>query len=403
MERSKIALFIDVENLTHWIKHNGPEALISELGATGQLIVRRAYGNWGNPCVQGFQSELNRLGFELVHNYHPVSKKNSSDIQLTIDVMEYALKLEDVQWFVLATGDSDFSPLFRRLREKGKDVIGVGPKSPLSESVKTSCSKFIYTNTEQPVSKKEIRSAIDDAMDVVEGILRKASGPLALASIKNSILNIDSAFNERSLGFSSFTDFIKSNEFIILNQDPKNKSWSASISTDEQANSLQSTEQSTSLEKQYESLLRKKQWRPVSSNTLRFVYEICGASELRSKEQIAQAVLSHEENSETRADINKAITILIKSGVLKSPNVDPEAHGEKIWSVDKSVNFLLSVDLALVSRLLSSSKEKNIAIEKDALRDFLYGKYDNTTFNALLKEASERAGDSSLNRERSPA
>ncbi|MEE4464463.1 NYN domain-containing protein, partial [Azotobacter chroococcum] len=67
MDRSKIALFIDVENLTHWLKNNGPDLLITELSAIGQLIVRRAYGNWGNPCVQGFQSELNRLGFELIH------------------------------------------------------------------------------------------------------------------------------------------------------------------------------------------------------------------------------------------------------------------------------------------------------------------------------------------------
>ena len=56
------------------------------------------------------------LGFELIHNYHPVSGKNSTDIQLTIDAMEYAMRLNDVNWFVLATGDSDFSPLFRRLR-----------------------------------------------------------------------------------------------------------------------------------------------------------------------------------------------------------------------------------------------------------------------------------------------
>ena len=143
MERTKIAVFVDVENLTQWIKYGGPEELLSELSSIGQIIVRRAYGNWANQHLQSFQGELNRQGFELIHNFHPVSGKNSSDIQLTIDVIEHALRLTDVEWFVLATGDSDFSPLFRRLREMGKEVIGTGPRSPLSESVKTSCSKLI--------------------------------------------------------------------------------------------------------------------------------------------------------------------------------------------------------------------------------------------------------------------
>ena len=44
MKSSKIAIFIDVENLTEWVKEDGPEKLLSELSSTGQIIVRRAYG-----------------------------------------------------------------------------------------------------------------------------------------------------------------------------------------------------------------------------------------------------------------------------------------------------------------------------------------------------------------------
>ncbi|HHJ4328596.1 TPA: NYN domain-containing protein, partial [Klebsiella pneumoniae] len=232
MERSKIALFVDVENLTQWIKQGGPEALIAELAATGQLIVRRAYGNWCTAAIQGFQSELNRLGFELIHNFHPISKKNSSDIQLTIDVMDHALRLQDVQWFVLATGDSDFSPLFRRLREMGKDVIGVGPRSPLSESVKTSCSKYIYTNLNAGNpgdSPKAIRSAIDDAMDMLERILQADDGPQPLAAVKSKILNIDSAFSEKALGFASFMEFVRANERVHVAQEGKNAAWTCQL------------------------------------------------------------------------------------------------------------------------------------------------------------------------------
>lgn len=48
---------------------------------------------------------------------------------------------------MLATGDSDFGPVFRRLRELGKGVVGVGPSSVLSKNVSLSCHEFVLTNT----------------------------------------------------------------------------------------------------------------------------------------------------------------------------------------------------------------------------------------------------------------
>lgn len=100
MEKSKIAVFIDVENLTQWVKNDGTERLMADISTIGQVIVRRAYGVWSKPGISNFQAPLNRLGFELIHSFHPVSGKNSADIQLTVDVMEHALRLTDVDWFV---------------------------------------------------------------------------------------------------------------------------------------------------------------------------------------------------------------------------------------------------------------------------------------------------------------
>lgn len=58
---------------------------------------------------------------------------------------------------MLATGDSDFGPVFRRLRELGKGVVGVGPSSVLSSSVALSCHEFIFTdeNTSSGGSSKK--------------------------------------------------------------------------------------------------------------------------------------------------------------------------------------------------------------------------------------------------------
>ena len=220
MSRSKIAVFIDVENLTQWLKNKGPEQLVTELSSTGQLIVRKAYGNWNNVNIQGFQQDLNRQGFELVHNFHPVSGKNSSDIQMTVDVMESALRLTDVDWFVLATGDSDFSPLFRRLREMGKEVIGVGPRSSLSESVKTSCSRYIFIDSpDEDDLDKEHKKAIQLTLTT----LNTFDGSAHCSSLKSRLIAIDSAFDEKAFGFSSFTEFLNSVDDLNVYQE--NKVW----------------------------------------------------------------------------------------------------------------------------------------------------------------------------------
>ena len=93
MQKDKIAVFIDAENLTKWIKEAGHEDLISDLGLSGQIITRRAYGVWSQQNLIPLQPSLNQLGFELIHCFHPVSGKNSTDIQMTVDIMEHALRL----------------------------------------------------------------------------------------------------------------------------------------------------------------------------------------------------------------------------------------------------------------------------------------------------------------------
>ncbi len=141
---SPIAVFVDVENVTGWLVTGGLGALATFLGERyGRITYRRAYARWS---AQGLsvQRRVSTAGYEMVHVYHPVAGKNSADIQIVVDVMDLLDQRPEIQCIVLITGDSDFSPLFRRLRERGKQVIGVGPESALSESIVTSCDHFEY-------------------------------------------------------------------------------------------------------------------------------------------------------------------------------------------------------------------------------------------------------------------
>ena len=76
---NRVAIFVDAENLTQWIKLDGLETLLEELSSIGTVVVRKAYARWTNMNIAAHQGTLNRLGFELIHTFHPVNGKNSAD------------------------------------------------------------------------------------------------------------------------------------------------------------------------------------------------------------------------------------------------------------------------------------------------------------------------------------
>lgn len=390
MIKTKIALFVDVENLVVWIKSNGPNLLLADLGAIGQVIVRRAYGKWTNPSLSPFQEELNRQGFELIHNYHPVSGKNSSDIQMTVDIMEYALKLADVEWFVLATGDSDFSPLFRKLREMGKDVIGVGPKSPLSESVKTSCSRYIYTDQINETSREIIALERDDAEELLEKVISQYDGPILLSPLKASILQIDSAFNEKYLGYKSFTDFLESVDFIELIKDQttgQTKALYKSAPQEYVKDKITLSQTIKDIDEYYRKILRKKQWHIIPISIVDKIYRESIKLQPMTRPQLREKLLEVKIDGITSALVSKVLTIFFKSRLFEEIHSSNESD-EKEWQILNIPNYQKEIDSALLIRLLVSLSENKQQINHVAAMKICYGKYNLSEFKIMLDQAN---------------
>lgn len=370
LQKSKVAIFIDVENLTQWVKDDGAERLMADISAIGQVIVRRAYGVWSKPGISNFQAPLNRLGFELIHSFHPVSGKNSADIQLTVDVMEHALRLIDVDWFVLATGDSDFSPLFRRLREMGKEVIGVGPRSPLSESVKSSCSRYIHTD---PVSTNTRELEFDDAVEVVESILAASTEPLALNLLKQGVLNVNSAFSEKNMGFGSFSAFLKAIDTVALTMaSGSNTIWLAQlIALDAPCQS--SSDLKTGSRELYQALMRNKKWVTIPRGLLELVCTTLGnLPPLEKQDMIEELVvrIALVRKDVTAADIRKATTLLFKAQMFElSENTQ---HDSRLLKLKLGQNYMKEVDMAFIHRLSSACAENKVSLEPSIIRSLLF-------------------------------
>jgi len=379
--------------------------LLEELSGTGQTVVRRAYGIWTN--LTPFQAGLNRLGFELIHSFHPVKGKNSTDIQMTVDVMEYTWRVENINWFVLATGDSDFSPLFRRLREMGKDVIGVGPRSALSESVKSSCTRFIYTNTIVPakdsaIKNEKIQTAFDDAADLVEKVLYTFESPIRCSLLKSRMRNLDSAFDEKILGFSSFTSFLQSLDGITVYYDNDIQAWfvtmneegcppipAKAIESSCKTQKVSSTIKPLPQDDIYRSLLRKKQWQSVPKATLLSIYNQWLALGALPKPEVAERLLDCIDGDITAADIKKALALIYKARLITIER--GTAEEDAIWKVNPVTEneLFLAVDKAMIPRLIKACDEKNIPVEMGKIKKLLFSSGNGATFKAWIEEAGK--------------
>jgi uncharacterized protein (TIGR00288 family) len=371
MDKTKIAIFVDVENLTQWVKEDGLEKLVNDLSEEGRIVTRKAYGVWSSPHIQKLQSPLNRLGFDLVHSFHPVSGKNSADIQLTMDVLENAIRVTDIEQIVLATGDSDFSPLFRRLREMGKEVLGVGPRSPLSESVKSSCTRYIYTDIAE---EQDAQSELSEVRALVEELLEANAEPMPLSAIKNTLMTRDNAFDERSWDYPNFSAFMRDIPNLDIYQAENKTHWMAQFNP---AAIDKTSDQPSDTTEQYRKFLRKMNWPFASHNLIVNLHSVLLGTEPIEvsdlKENLVQRVTPEKGQKlmrgATASDIRKGLATLFKAQLFE---VTEDQQGNKYWQYKDSQNYIDVINNAAIARVKSACDKDGVSFNQNQLEPLLY-------------------------------
>lgn len=120
-KKLKAALFIDAEN----IPAAYADKVVAKAGEFGELIIKRIYGGSKTSQIKDWSDKSGRHGIHAIINYVYSVKHNASDIAMAIDIMKVYYEY-DIDVFVIATSDSDFSALIHELRERGKNVVGIG-------------------------------------------------------------------------------------------------------------------------------------------------------------------------------------------------------------------------------------------------------------------------------------
>jgi uncharacterized LabA/DUF88 family protein len=150
----RIALFIDLENFVGFCLGLGlPIDLTPELNRLtelGKVTVRRSFGDiYKLPIPNEQKSELRKmLQRNLVqHEDIPYQNafKNAADIRLVIDALTLAYTNEDIDMVAVVASDRDYLPLYAKLCEIGKEIIGIGgSRDNTPELFVKACDYFFY-------------------------------------------------------------------------------------------------------------------------------------------------------------------------------------------------------------------------------------------------------------------
>jgi uncharacterized protein (TIGR00288 family) len=242
MNESKIALFIDFENIAIGVtdaKYKKFEIglVLERLLEKGKIVVKRAYCDWDR--FPDYKRELHEAAIEMIEiPGRKYSGKNSADIRMVVDAMDMAWSKDHIDLFVVASGDSDFSPLVSKLKENDKYVIGVGVKNSSSDLLIDNCDEFIfYEDLVRGVAKTPPVNTFKDKkqaevfkllIDSIKALMRENKEILWGSMVKQTMQRKKPTFNEEYYGYNTFSDLLEdaqSNNIIRLKKDVKSGSY----------------------------------------------------------------------------------------------------------------------------------------------------------------------------------
>jgi uncharacterized protein (TIGR00288 family) len=234
-EEERIALFVDFENLAIGARDRGGDldmsVVMDALSERGRVVVRRAYADWTlfSSHRQGVVGQ--RIEMIEITQRQGMNKKNAADIKMAVDAIELAFQRDFITTFVVASGDSDFTPLVSKLRELNRRVIGIGVEGSTSELLPGACDEFLFyerlVGAGEPPKAPRTRArrggttavAENGSGDLAEvsrlvtqtlrGLKRSTDGPVISSMIKRAILRKDPTFSEGDYGFRTWGELLR--------------------------------------------------------------------------------------------------------------------------------------------------------------------------------------------------
>jgi len=216
-------------------------AVIDFASSFGTLVLTRAYADWSADVNSGYREQLVGRAVDLVQLFPAAAYgKNGADIRLAVDAVEDMFRLPDLTHVVIVAGDSDYIPLAQRCKRLGRYVVGVGVAGSSSKALAAACDEFVIYDRlpgvpvpePEPASAPKARRTTSDEDEppgpdpqiAATALLTRALQIgtekddvdwLHNSAVKAQMKRMDPSFSEKSLGFRSFSDFLRARTDVV--------------------------------------------------------------------------------------------------------------------------------------------------------------------------------------------
>lgn len=162
---------IDADNLSAGAWVDEAFRILEE--SEGVMPVRRAYGSAEN--LKGLADALRVWAVRPFVNLSLT--KNTTDIALAADAMEFACQTPAPRMIVIGSGDADFVPLVVRLRERGIRMVCVSERGKMGREAISAYDRVILVGQEQAQHEAQLAFGTDTSQpdtSAVRVAVRKA-------------------------------------------------------------------------------------------------------------------------------------------------------------------------------------------------------------------------------------
>lgn len=225
----KLAVLIDADNAQSSIIGD----VLREVARYGTATIKRAYGDWTTPNLNGWRETLHLLAIQPIQQFRYTIGKNATDSALIIDAMDL-LHGGKVDGFCLVSSDSDFTRLATRVREAGLLVYGFGEKKTPRAFV-AACDKFIYTEIlRAPVAKPtKIEAPHEQLKPLLTAAIMgaaKEDGWAPLSNVGSLVVKSNPSFDPRNYGCEKLSELVSNQTYLKVKKvSPKDGSPNAYI------------------------------------------------------------------------------------------------------------------------------------------------------------------------------
>ena len=229
-------------------------AIIDYAASFGSVSLSRAYADWSVPANAAYKDELMERALHLVQLFTASGVKNGADIRLAVDAVEDLMRHPEISHVVLVAGDSDYVPLAQSCKQLGRYVVGIGVAGSTSRALVSACNEFIdYAHlpgvTPPPAGKRVVTKAPAKKAVTNKAVAKKAAAKTSVtgvpaaeaathllvrairvglqksdddwvyaAGVKSQMQRMDPAFKEKSLGFTTFREFVESRSDQVVSK-----------------------------------------------------------------------------------------------------------------------------------------------------------------------------------------